>query len=386
MPLTTGETSAAECVGMPKEEIDTPALLIDLDCLEANIRVVSDYYSRKKGAALRPHQKGHRLPMIAKMQLDSGAKGVSMTSFSLAEFYADHGIDDMLITSEVLGRNKILRLANLSKRAAVTVGVDDIENARQLSKAALSVGAKVNVSVELYMERGSCGVPFEGALGLVKGLAELEGICFKGLWWHDGSTAGIADWNERRKAEFKTLDRVSRLKSQIEGAGIDVLTLSGGQTCTWNITPEYEGLQEVGVQAGAYVFSDWVEKLLPGQEVFNCALTVLTRCISRPGPNEAMFDSGMNSCSDEAGGSLMGGYRNVVGPKFKDLEGAETLTQREEVMSATFTIGARPPRIGDACELIPPHSDTTAKLHDRYYGIRNGKVEAVFPNYGRGLL
>ena len=88
-------------IGMDKEEIDTPALLIDLDALEKNLRTMGDYYRRKKGSALRPHQKGHRLPIIAKKQLKAGAKGISMTSLGLAEYYVNCGIDDILITSEI---------------------------------------------------------------------------------------------------------------------------------------------------------------------------------------------------------------------------------------------------------------------------------------------
>ena len=111
MKSKTGEhVSDYPCIGMDKEEIDTPALLIDLDALEKNIKTMADYYRGKKGAALLPHQKGHRLPIIAKKQIDAGAKGVSMTSFGLAEYYVNCGITKILITSEIYGRNKICLL------------------------------------------------------------------------------------------------------------------------------------------------------------------------------------------------------------------------------------------------------------------------------------
>jgi len=375
-----------ELIGIDKEEIDTPALLIDLDLLEKNIKTVADYYSRTKGAALRPHQKGHRLPVIARKQINAGARGVSMTSFGLAEFYVDSGIRDILITNEIYGRNKILRLCSLSKRGAVTVSVDNIENAKQLSKAALTNDTEINVAVELYMGKGSCGVEIDRAPQFVNQLAGLKGLHFKGIWWHDGRLGGIAKWADRRIEEFKTLDRVARARTEIEKLGIEVEMLSGGHTCTWNITPEYGGLSEIEVQAGNYAFSDWVDKLLEGQEKFECALTVLTRCISRPSPHEAMFDSGMNACSDEAGALVKGGYNSVVGPKFKDFEGVGPVLQREEIMYAACEHPSREIYVGDVFELIPPHADTTAKLHDKYYGIRNNKIEAIWPNYGRGLL
>lgn len=369
-------------VGMDKEEIDTPALLIDLDALERNIKIVADYYRRKKGAALLPHQKGHRLPIIARKQLDSGAVGVSMTSLGLAEYYVNCGITNILITSEISGRNKIRRLITLSRHADVTVGVDNLENVRQLSEMALANNTKVNVAVELYMTVASCGVEIEETRPFVKELVKFKGVNFKGLWWHHGGLSAIKSWEERKKAHFEILDRVATLKDEIEDAGINVGMLSGGYTCTWNITPEYPHLKNVGVQAGSYVFNDWCSREIEGLEVFDYALTVLTRCVSRPKRDRAIFDFGMNSCSDECTHD----YHSVVGPKFKDLEGVKSIYQREELAMVMLENPSREIKVGDVFELIPPHADTTAKLHDKYYCIRKGKVEAIWPNYGRGLL
>jgi len=369
-------------IGMDKEEIDTPALLIDLDVLEKNLKTMADYYRGKKGAALLPHQKGHRLPIIARKQLDLGAKGVSMTSFSLAEYYVNCGFTNILITNEIYGENKIRRLCSLSKHADVTVGVDNILNVRQLSEMALSNNTKINVAVELRVGIESCGVEIEEAKSFVKEIVKYKGVNFRGLWWHQGFLANIRSWEERKKVHFETLDKIAELKDEIEDAGIDVEMLSGGYTCTWNITPEYPRLKDVGVQAGSYVFSDWCSHEIEGLEVFDYALTVLTRCISTPKPGKAMFDFGMNSCSDEATDN----YHKIVGPKFKDLEGVKKIYQREEISAVTFENPSREIKVGDVFELIPPHSDTTAKLYDKYYCIRDNKVEAIWPNYGRGLF
>lgn len=383
MKSKTGEhVSDYLCIGMSKEEIDTPALLIDLDALEKNIKTMADYYCRKKSAALLPHQKGHRLPIIAKKQIDAGAKGVSMTSFGLAEYYVHCGITKILITSEIYGRNKIRRLCSLSKHADITVGVDNIENVRQLSEAALTNNTKINVAVELYMGPTSCGVEISQAKSFVKEIVKFKGVNFKGVWWHQGALASIRNWEERKRAHFETLDKVATLKDELEDAGITIEMLSGGYTCTWNITPEYPRLKNVEVQAGSYVFSDWCSHELEGLEVFDYALTVLTRCISIPKPSQALFDFGMNSCSDEQTCD----YRSVVGPKFKEFKGVKETRQREEISVAVFEKPSRAIKVGDIFELIPPHSDTTAKLYDKYYCIRNNKVEAIWSNYGRGLF
>ncbi|MFH0849261.1 MAG: alanine racemase [archaeon] len=369
-------------IGMEREDIDTPAALIDLDALEKNIKTVGDYYRGKKGSALRPHQKGHRLPIIAGKQIDAGAKGVSMTSLGLAEYYVNCGINDILITSEIYGRNKIRRVRTLSKHADITVGVDDIQNVRQISEAAIADNTKVNVAIELLAGPNNCGVEIPQAASLAKEIVKLRGVHFKGLWTHQGSLGGINNWEERKKAHFETLSKIETLRDEIEDAGINIEMISAGYSCTWNITPEYSGLSNVGVQAGSYVFSDWASHEAEGLEVFDYALRVLTRCISRPKPDRAMFDSGMNSCSSEHGAK----YRTSPGPIFKDAKGIKEVYQREEITRALLDEQIADIKVGDVCELIPPHSDTTAKMHDRYYCIRNNRVEAIWPNYGRGLF
>jgi D-serine deaminase-like pyridoxal phosphate-dependent protein len=369
-------------VGSSVEEIDTPALLIDLDVLEKNIKTMGEYYRSKRDAILLPHQKGHRLPIIARKQIEAGAKGVSMTSLGLAEYYVVCGIRDIFITNEICGDNKIRRLCSLSKQANIVVSVDSMENAKHLSETALENGVKLNVCVELRTSEIGAGVEFSEAKSLVKELTKLQGLNFVGLWEHQGELGGIKSWSRRREEHFKTLDKIVELKSEIEDLGIDVQTVSSGYTCTWNITPEYPNLRNVQVQAGSYVFSDWCSHELEGLEVFDYALTVLTRCISRPTPYKAIFDFGMNSCSDESTHD----YHAIVGPKFKNLEGVKEVYEREEISVVKFEKPNTSVKVGEVYEIIPPHSDTTAKLYDKYYCIRKGKVEAIWPNIGRGLL
>jgi D-serine deaminase-like pyridoxal phosphate-dependent protein len=239
----------------------------------------------------------------------------------------------------------------------------------------------VDVAVELYAGKASCGLEFNKVKPFIKDIARHRGVNFKGLWYH-GHEASVKNFEERKRIHFETLDRISRLKDEIVDAGVDVEMVSAGHTCTWNITPHFSGLSDVLVQAGSYVFSDWCSRQdVEGAEVFECALTVLTRCISRPQPNEAMFDFGMNSCSDESSNN----YLSIVGPKFKELNGV-VVSQREEHALATFNEPNRNVRVGDVFELIPPHSDTTAKLYDKYYGTRNDTLEVIWPNIGRGLF
>jgi D-serine deaminase-like pyridoxal phosphate-dependent protein len=245
-------------IGMPVEEIETPALLIDLDTMEKNIETMASYYRSKKGAALRPHQKGHRLPQIARRQISAGAVGVSMTSPGLAELYVNSGVEDILITSEVYGKDKIAKICGLSRHSAVTMSVDDLANARQISEVSRSLGAKVNVCVEIYTHPGSCGVQISKAKGFAKGISRLGGIHLRGIWWHEGLLSGTL--LKRRAEHFAFMNEIVRLKESLEDSGLDIEMLSGGQTNTWNITPEYKGLKKVEVQAGNYVFTDWMDR------------------------------------------------------------------------------------------------------------------------------
>jgi D-serine deaminase-like pyridoxal phosphate-dependent protein len=374
--------SSYALIGTAKEELDTPALLLDLDVLEKNIRTMAEFYKSKKDAALLPHQKGHRLPVIARKQMDAGAKGVSMTSLGLAEYYVNSGIKEVFITNEIYGENKIARLCSLSKHANIIVSVDNLKNVKHLSEAALANSTKINVCLELHTDPTGGGVEIATAKSFVKEVVKFKGVNFKGLWEHQGSLGRIKSWEKRKEEHFKTLDKVATLKSEIEDAGIDVEIVSSGFTATWNITPTYPLLKSVQVQAGNYVFSDWCSREIEGVEIFDCALTVLTRCISRPRAEIAIFDFGMNSCSDECTYD----YRSIVGPKFKDLSGIRNVYEREEISVVIFEQPNTDVKVGDVFEIIPPHSDTTAKLHDKYYGIRNGKVEVVWQNLGRGLL
>ncbi|MBU7031280.1 MAG: alanine racemase [Theionarchaea archaeon] len=369
-------------IGKSIEEIDTPALLIDLDIMEKNLKTMADFYKKTPGAALRPHQKGHRLPLVAKKQIDTGASGVSITALGLAEYYVSCGIENILITNEIEGTNKMRRVCTLSKLADVTVGVDNMENIKHFGAIAGEQNTVVNVGVELYMGTGTCGVQVETALPFIKELTTIDHINFNGLWWHQGSLADIIEWDKRKEVHFKTLNNIAVLKDSLEDAGIDVPMVSGGFTCTWDITPLHPTLKEVEVQAGSYVFSDWCSHESEGLEVFDYALTVLSRCISRPQSDEALLDAGMNACSDEHTDS----YRDVVGFRVKGVKGISLVKQREELSMVKFESPYTEIRVGDTVELIPPHSDTTAKLHDTYYCVRKGVVEAVWPNLGRGLL
>jgi D-serine deaminase-like pyridoxal phosphate-dependent protein len=373
---------SVELIDSNIEEIPTPALLINLEAMDKNLGIMAKYYESKPFASLLPHQKGHRLPIIARKQISAGAKGVSITSLGLAEYYTNCGIKDILITNKIYGDNKIKRVCQLSKEASIILSVDNVRNIKHISEIALSKNTRIDIAAEIYMGTGSSGIEIDKADSLTRNIVKYKGVNFRGFWWHQNSLASIKNFEDRKNRHFNTLNKVATLKDEIEDAGINVEMLSGGYTCTWNITPEYPHLKNIGVQAGSYVFSDWCSHEIEGLQTFNYALTVLTRCISIPKPGEAIFDFGLNSCSNESTYD----YHRIVGPMFKDTIGIKSVNQREEISSVVFDQDNTKLKVGNLYQIIPPHSDTTAKLHNKYYCIRKNIIENIWINYGRGLL
>lgn len=366
-----------------KSDLDTPALLIDLDAMEHNIRRMAEYYAPLR-AGLRPHMKTHKTPTITHKQIEAGAIGVTCQKLGEAEIFARAGIRGILISNQVVGETKIARLVALSQWADVTVGVDDLENVRAISRAAQGWAAPVNVAIEIYM--GRCGVePGQAVVDLAREIARLPGLRFRGLWSHDLSTPDVVDFAERKTRHQAALAGVIRSKHMLEQAGIPVRMVSCGYSATWNITPHVSP-EITDVQVGSYVLMDWPYQQMEGMGEFRCALSVLTTVMSR---NEAkgsrrhvvVTDCGIKSIATEHTAN----YGITAFPKVKDLPSAEVIVHSEEHGLIQLDEAAfRQVKLGDRLELIPPHCCSTCNLHDRFYAMRGDRVEAVWPIEARG--
>lgn len=366
-----------------KSDLDTPALLIDLDAMEFNIRKMAEYYEGMN-AKLRPHMKTHKTPIITHKQIDAGAIGVTCQKLEEAEIFARAGIKGILVSNQVVGARKIARLVNLSQWADVTVGVDDLENVRAISAAAQGAATPVNVAIEIYM--GRCGV--EGgrpAVELAREIVRLPGVRFRGIWSHDLSTPDVVNFAERKAKHETALGRVITSKHMIEQEGIEVEIVSCGYSATWNITPEFSP-EITDVQVGSYVLMDWPYQQMEGMEEFRCALSVLTTVISKNAgkgdrKNVIVTDCGIKSIATEHTAD----YGITAFPKVKGMAGAEVIVHSEEhgliqLDEETF----QRVELGDQLELIPPHCCSTCNLHDRFYALRGDRVEAVWPIMARG--
>jgi len=357
-------------LGMPFTEIDTPALVIDLDVMEANIAVMADFFARTK-AKLRPHVKTHKTPALAHKQIVAGAIGMTCAKLGEAEVMAESGIKDILIANQVVGRGKISRLVDLAKKADMMVAVDDLRNAGEISEVASGAGASVRVLVEVNTGINRCGVePGKPALELARKVFKLPGLRFSGVMGYEGHAVGIKDFNERSEVARKSMKLLTETADVIRDGGIEVRIVSGGGTGTYNISGVYPGVTEI--QAGSYILMDvsYNERC----PEFGCALTVLTTVVSiTPSQRRVVTDAGLKSMTKDFGMPGVKGYPDL-----------SVMGLSEEHVRIEDKSGRCSLKVGDKIELIPNHVCTTVNLHDRFYGVRKGKVEAIWPIAARG--
>ena len=361
-------------VGREVEAIETPALLIDLRKLEANLGAMASFFADRP-CGLRPHVKTHKTPILAQRQLAAGAIGITCQKLAEAEVMAEAGITDILVSNQVVEQSKIERLASLASSIDVKVAVDSLENVRALSKAAEAVKSKLGVLVEVDIGMHRCGVPpGEPALRLAREIDRLPGLQFAGLQAYEGHTVFIQDRDERKRRAEQALALAVQTRRLIERDGIECRSLSSGGTGTFDIAGLFPGITEV--EAGSYATMDASYGRVAGVgDRFEQELTLLATVISRPSESRAILDAGMKAISPDKGLPLL------------DIEDVrvDRLTEEHGILVAD---GARsiPLKIGEKVELVPGHGCTTFNLHDRVYCTRDQIVEAVWPIQARGCF
>lgn len=359
-------------IGRPKWELDTPALMIDLDKMERNIQAMERFLREKTGGRtrLRPHSKTHKTPEIAWKQLEAGAVGITCQKLGEAEVMADAGIRHLLVSNQIVGPTKIARLMKLAQRSDIMVCVDDANNVDDLSAAATAAGVSLRVLVEVNHGMNRCGVePGEPTLALARKVLASPGLRFMGIQAYEGHLVMEAQYADRKIKTEQALSRAMSTRQYLEDNGVEVKIFSGGGTGTYDITGCFDGVTEL--QAGSYVTMDAQYKKL-GMP-FECALTVLTTIISRPRPGGAVGDSGLKVITRDFGMPEVVGWPGV---KILGLSEEHTRLEVEEPQPDL--------KPGAKIELIPSHGCTTYNLHDYVFATRNDVVEAVWRIAGRG--
>jgi D-serine deaminase-like pyridoxal phosphate-dependent protein len=362
--------------GIPLGEIDTPALVVDLDALEGNI-------ARMAGAVnggpvrLRPHAKSHKCAEIARRQIAAGAVGVCAQKVSEAEALVAGGVADVLVTNEIVGAQKVSRLARLAREARVAVLADDTGNVAELDAAARSERVRLDVLVEIDVGAHRCGVePGAPALALAKRVAECRNLRFAGLHAYHGAAQHLRSAAERQAAIAAAAEQALLTKQLIEKAGIPCETITGAGTGTFLI----EGASRVfnEIQPGSYVFMDadynrnaWDDNW----PRFEQSLFVLATVMSAPSPDRAVVDAGLKASSVDSGMPLVHARTGVEYVKASDEHGVLKIAP-----------GAKAPKLGEKILLVPGHCDPTVNLYDWLVCVRKGKVEALWPVTARGAL
>jgi D-serine deaminase-like pyridoxal phosphate-dependent protein len=355
--------------GTKIEELDTPALLLDMDALERNIGAMAEFF-RDKPCKFRPHVKTHKTPVIAHKQLAAGAHGITCQKLGEAEVMVESGITDVFITNQVVGWDKILRLAKLAHHGVMSVMVDDPSNVEQLSKAAIAEGVTLNVLVEQNVGMDRCGVPpGKPVVSLARDVIKAEGLVFKGIIGYEGHCVLLDDYEKKKKLCLEAMALNIETRDLLIKSGIEVDEVCAGGTSTYDISGVYPGITEI--HPGTYATMDL--KFRDMGIPFECAVSLLTRVISTPVPGKATVDAGMKAISYEF---------NL--PKVKS-EGVELVHLYEE-HGLLETSGSAVLKHGDKIELIPTHGCTTINLHDRFYCVRDGYLEAVWRITARGAF
>ena len=359
-----------DAIDRPIQDLDTPALLLDLTLAQQNLRKMAAFF-RDRPCQLRPHFKNHKCTTLARLQLDAGsAVGMTCAKVGEAEVLAEHGFENILIANQVVGRAKVQRLIDVAHRSSVTVAVDEVSQALAISEAARATGVTVGILVETDCGMGRCGVPPDRpTLQLVQQIAELPSIRFEGIQAFEGHLVYVDDENKRKRETRKSMAPVIQTRALIETSGIHVSTISGGATSTYKITGMIDGMDEI--QAGTYATMDWrYHELTPE---FDIALSILATVISRPKPGAAVLDIGVKGAGSEFGTPRIKDCPEVQIPGF----GSEEHMVVKDAPSW---------RVGDKVEVISSHACTTCNLYRELNVYEDEKVVDVWPIEASGRL
>ena len=335
---------APAALGDPLSEVDTPALILDLDAFETNLQLLATA-AQAAGVRLRPHAKTHKCAEIAKRQMALGAIGICCQKVSEAEAMIAAGIDNVLVSNEVVGKAKLDRLG----------------------------------LVEIDVGANRCGVaPGAPAVALARHIAGKENLEFAGLQAYQGRAQHIRDIGERRAAIDKAVAMVRETLDGLTAAGLDCLIVGGAGTGTFEMEAASGVYNEL--QAGSYIFmdADYARNLKEGGQVvdtFRHALFIHTTVMSHPAAERAYLDAGLKAFSVDSGL-----------PTVHEMDGAELVRASDEHGVLTLSNPGNSPKLGDKLRLIPGHCDPTVNLYDWIVGIRNGRVEALWEVTARGAL
>ncbi len=349
-------------VGRRVAELETPALLVDLRVMERNLQTMAQFF-RGQSAKLRPHFKNHRVVELARLQLKNGAMGITCARLWQAETLVSAGIRDLLIANELAGESALRRFVELSAEAPVVVAVDSAMVVRDIARLGRDRGVDLNVVVDVDLGLKRCGVaPGEAAVALARTMVE-NGLRFRGIMGYEGHLQPLVPGPEKESAVRQAMRALIDTKEQVEAASIPVEMVSCGGTGDYSITGVFESVTES--QAGSYLLMDnWYAPFAPD---FQPSLSVLATVISKTAGERIVADAGVKAISGERG---LPSVKDIAGLRLKALHAEHAPI---EMLDSDVAV-----EVGDKIELAVQYHDGTIQLHQKMFGIRDGRVERVF--------
>jgi D-threonine aldolase len=363
-------------IGAPLAEIETPALVVDLDAFERNLAKMAAF-ARSAGVRLRPHAKTHKSPTIALRQIAHGAVGQCVQKVGEAEVLVRGGVRDILVSNQVVGDRKLRRLAALAADAKVALCFDAAEQVDAAARVARDFGVELGGLVEIDVGAERCGVePGRDAAALARRIADAPNLHFRGLQAYHGRAQHMATYQERAQAIASAVDFVRETLDALAADNLSCETVTGAGTGTFRFEAASGVYNEL--QCGSYAFMDTDYARIGGVDggryaEFEHSLFVLATVMSTPTSDRAIVDAGLKSYSAEKGPPWVHGREDVEVVAVSDEHGKLRLGPQAERL-----------RLGDRVWLIPGHCDPTINLHDWYVGVRGGRVEALWPIAARG--
>jgi 3-hydroxy-D-aspartate aldolase len=359
--------------GMPIEEIDTPALIVDLDAFEANLDHMASLAARA-GVRLRPHAKTHKSPVVAKLQIARGAIGQCVQKVGEAEILAWGGVDDILISNEVVSPAKLARLAALAGIAHVSVCADHSQGVDAIEAAASHAGVRLPVLVEIEVGSTRCGLPpGPEALALAQRIAASRHLSFGGLQAYHGRAQHQRSQEERTASIAAAAERTGSLVEDLRRIGLACPIVGGAGTGTFPLEAASGVFNEL--QVGSYVFMDADYGRNDPAPPFRQALFVLSTVMSVPRPDTAIVDAGLKALATDSGLPLLW-----------QREGIAYVGASDEHGKLSLGPDARSLKLDERVMLVPGHCDPTVDRYDWYVGVRAGRVECLWPIAARGAM
>ncbi len=359
--------------GMSLDEVDTPALIVDLDAFEANLDTMASL-AAAAGVKLRPHAKTHKSPVVARLQMAHGAVGQCVQKVAEAEVLAWGGVSDILVSNEVVSPRKLARLAALTHIAKVAVCADSLEGIALIEAAAQEAGVRMTVLVEIDVGAGRCGiVPGPEVVTFAKRIADSPHMLFGGLQAYHGG-AQHQRTPEERLASITVAARMTRAVVELlNGAELHCPIVGGAGTGTFALEAASGVFTEL--QVGSYAFMDADYGRNTPAPPFKNALFVLSSAMSVPRPGLAVVDAGHKAVAVDSGLPLVWNRPGVTYVGASDEHGNLALSAEAE-----------PIRLGERVMLVPGHCDPTVDRYDWYVGVRKGRVECLWPVAARGAM